>query len=139
MKIAIFTWLFLLPIQIYAAGDKSRLPENMLPKAPLSDESLGEMNVSNLELISSSEQGEASTNFQAIAVSQEKDIQRLKSQLSRKNHEINSQELNQWKFQSATLIFFVGMLLFAFLYIRSKLTSAQPELVTIHNLYSREK
>lgn len=136
MKIAIFTWLFLLPLQIYAASYNSRLSESMIPKAPQSEEITGEMDLMNLELISSAEQQEANANFQAIAVSQEKNIQKLKSQLAHKNHEIYSQELNQWKFQSATLIFFVGMLLFAFLYIRSKLTPTQPEMVTLGNLYS---
>ncbi|SFU04448.1 hypothetical protein SAMN04489724_3578 [Algoriphagus locisalis] len=139
MKTAIFTWLFLLPLQIYATTYSARLSENMIPKAPQSQELTGAMDAMNLELISSAEQEEANGNFQAIAVSQEKHIQKLKSQLAHKNHEIYSQELEQWKFQTSTLIFFVGMLLFAFLYIRSKIIPTQPEMARVSNLYSQEK
>ena len=139
MKTAIFTWLFLLPIQIYAASFNSELSESMFSKASQSEDKSGDLDYMNLELISTADMQQADAHFQAITVSQEKDIQKLRSELAHKNHEIYSQELEQWKFQSSTLIFFVGMLLFAFLYIRSKLTPAQPEMALLGNLYSQEK
>ena len=139
MKTAIFTWLFLLPLQIYAANYNSRLSETMVPKASQSEVNVGELDQMNLDLLNNTEQHESNSNFQAIAVSQENDIQKLKSQLAHKNHEIYSQELDQWKFQSAALLFFAGMMLFAFLYIRGKLTNSQPEVITLKHLYSKEK
>ena len=139
MKTAIFTWLFLLPLQIYAANYNSRLSETMVPKASQSEVNVGELDQMNLDLLNTTAQQEANSNFQAIAVSQENDIQKLKSQLAHKNHEIYTQELDQWKFQSAALLFFVGMMLFAFLYIKGKLTNSQPEVITISKLYSKEK
>ena len=139
MKTAIFTWLFLLPLQIYAANYNSRLSETMVPKASQSEVNVGELDQMNLDLLNNTEQHESNSNFQAIAVSQENDIQKLKSQLAHKNHEIYSQELDQWKFQSAALLFFAGMMLFAFLYIRGKLTNSQPEVITLNHLYSKEK
>ena len=139
MKTAIFTWLLLLPIQIYAAGYNSRLSEGQVPRITHQEEAISSTEVENLVIASNSEQIGQKANFQAITVSQEKDIQKLKSQLAHKNHEIYTQELNQWKFQSATLIFFVGMMFFAFLYIRGKLSTSKPEVVTLSNLYSQEK
>ena len=139
MKTAIFTWLFLLPIQIYATSYNSRLSETMVPKTSQSEVNVGEVDQMNLDLLNNTPQQEANPNFQAIAVSQENDIQKLKSQLAHKNHEIYSQELDQWKFQSAALLFFAGMMLFAFLYIRGKLTNSQPEVITLKHLYSKEK
>ncbi|PZX54742.1 hypothetical protein LV84_02896 [Algoriphagus ratkowskyi] len=135
MKTAIFTWLFLLPIQIYAYSYDSQFREATLENSTIEVE--GMVN-KNADLIARSEMLAGIENFQAIAASQEKDIQKLKSQLAHKNHEINSQELTQWKSQSATLIFFVGMLIFAFLYIRNKLHTDQSELITIHT-YTPEK
>jgi hypothetical protein len=59
-------------------------------------------------------------NFQAIVTSRETDIQRLKSDLSLKKNELLNHDLDQWKFKSAAIIFFLGTLVFAILFIRSK-------------------
>ncbi|PZX53282.1 hypothetical protein [Algoriphagus chordae] len=136
MKTAIFTWLFLLPIQIYASNI-STLENTASPTAL--EESKVQALESDAKVLTSTDLTVRSENFQAIAVSQEKDIQRLKSQLAHKNHEINSQQLDTWKAKSATLIFFVGMLLFAFLYIRTKLNVERPEMATLSKLYPQEK
>ncbi|MEP0712928.1 hypothetical protein [Algoriphagus sp.] len=130
MKTAIFTWLFLLPIQIFAGSHNSRFTEENLENTPeKTQEMMSEKN---------SQANLATEDFQELAASLQNDVQKLKSELAHKNHEINSQELTQWKSQSATLTFFVGMLIFAFLYIRNKRHNDQSELLTIHN-YNPEK
>jgi hypothetical protein len=135
MKTAIFTWLFLLPIQMFAGNYNSRFTEGGLERVTIEAE-FTESEEADLmrytKIIAESE------NYQALAVSLEQEVQKLKSQLAHKNNEINSQEMSQWKSQTSTLIFFVGMLIFAFLYIRNKLYPIRPELITIHN-YNPEK
>ena len=139
MKAAIFTWLFLLPLQIYASGYDSRHSEDLTQNTHRIESSAQAIDLGSSELIASAEPADRSANFQAIAVSQEKDIQRLKSQLAHKNHEIYTQELDQWKSKTAILIFFVGMLVFALLYIRSKRTDDHQETLTYSTLYPQQK
>lgn len=139
MKTAIFTWLFLLPLQIYASNINLSFSDEYSGLTSIHAKTVESIVAEDLQSMGVSELTVENNNFQAVAASLEKDIQKLKSQLAHKNHEINSQELSQWKAQSATLIFFIGMLFFAFLYIKSKYTSARPQLVTLSNLYSQEK
>jgi len=114
MKTILFTWLLLLPVQMYALElDKNSLQmETSIPKVETN--SLSESSVQEM-------------NYQEIAFSQQQEIQKLQNALAQKNNEINSQDLNQLTFQSATLLFFIGMLLFAFLYIRTQVSFSTKE------------
>ncbi|UZD21035.1 hypothetical protein PBT90_15800 [Algoriphagus halophytocola] len=77
--------------------------------------------------------------YKAITLSQEQDIQKLRNALTQKTHEINSQAVESWKYQSATLIFFVGMISFVFLYIQSKVNFSPSESFILSPLQTQEK
>ena len=134
MKTAIFTWLFLLPIQIYASNATSTLlteRESMIQQ--LKAESNESSVVFGLEIPAENE------TYKAITLSQEQDIQKLKSALAQKTEQIKSQEFTSWKYESAILIFSLGMAVFAFLYIRTKVNFSLPDSLILSPLISQEK
>lgn len=60
--------------------------------------------------------------YKKIMLSQEQDIQALKSRLNRTNYDINTASFEIRKFQHATWIFFLGTLIFCGLYIKDKIS-----------------
>jgi hypothetical protein len=78
-------------------------------------------------------------NYKAITLSQEKDIQKLKNALAQKTQEIKTLQFASWQDESAILIFSVGMLIFAFLYIRTKVNIKFPDSLLLSPLISQEK
>ena len=170
MKTAIFTWLFLLPIQIYASNATSTLlteRESMIQQ--LKAESNESSVVFGLEIpakptvnyalvmriiekdnaiiqklklhnrIDEASILSENETYKAITLSQEQDIQKLKSALAQKTEQIKSQEFTSWKYESAILIFSVGMAVFAFLYIRTKVNFSLPDSLILSPLISQEK
>ena len=117
MKTILFTWLLLLPVQMYALEENEGTLHAGTTNASV------ETTVLNL--------GATDMNFQEIALSQQQEIQKLQGALAQKNNEINSQELNQLTFQSASLLFFLGMLLFAFLYIKTQVSFSRKESINL--------
>lgn len=127
MKTVLLIWLLLLPFQIYAEKVNVSLNEN----------SGIQQSNSEINFIPVSEKASLKeSDFQALVSSQENDIQKLKSELSLKNNEILIHDLDQWKFKSAALIFFLGTLLFAFLFIRSKTASEQEKDLTLNTIHT---
>jgi len=63
MKVAIFTWLFLLPVQIYASSYSSQLSDQLPLTTTLQESKVGLMEAGNLELVSNSEFITESGNF----------------------------------------------------------------------------
>lgn len=60
--------------------------------------------------------------YKTIMLSQERDIQALKSRLTRTNYDINTASFEIRKFKHATWIFFLGTLFFCGLYIKDKIS-----------------
>lgn len=121
MKTILLTWLLFIPIQIYA----STLDASTIQSADT------ELTSSTVTL--------NSENAETITLAHQRDIQKLKSQLAYKNHELFNHEMDQWKHQASTLIFFVGMLIFAFLYIKNKMNLSDSKSYTLSSLHTQEK
>ena len=66
MKTAIFTWLFLLPLQIYSNSYHSELPQKTLPLAFQIEANSTGQEIKNSESRKNFELQEANSNFSAI-------------------------------------------------------------------------
>ena len=66
MKTAIFTWLFLLPLQIYSNSYHSELPQKTLPLAIQIEANSTAQEIKNSESPKNFELQEANSNFSAI-------------------------------------------------------------------------
>lgn len=170
MKTAIFTWLLLLPLQIYAYNSNSKLlneresliqqlKAKSIESSALFGVEIPARNTVNYALVMrliekdnaiiqkltlQNRIQEASILFEnesykAITLSQEREIQLLKNALKEKDQQIKSQEFTTWKYESTILIFSVGMLIFAFLYIRSKVNFSFLDSVILNPVLPQEK
>ena len=66
MKTAIFTWLFLLPLQIYSNSYHSELPQETLPFAIQIEANFTAQEIKNSESPKTLELQEANSNFSAV-------------------------------------------------------------------------
>lgn len=148
MKPALFFWMFFLPLSIQASDALDNLFEKrnqlfyelnnqsdseifgiqmshqvesqILRKITEIDNAI----IQKLQLeknIENSKETTEAEKYKSIAFSQEKDIQSLKSALSRKTLEYNQAGFEIRKFRHGTWIFFAGMLLFCSLYLKDKI------------------
>lgn len=127
MKALLFTYLLFIPFQIFAIPNQS------------TQEALTDVEPIQMEFANSITSDLAHEQGELLAIAQQRDIQKLKSQLAYKNHELFNHEMNRWKFQASTLIFFVGMLIFAFLFIKDKLNISRSKSYTFNSMYTSEK
>jgi|GEM_PF-2556085 len=148
MKSALFFWMLFLPLTINASNALDQLFEKrsqlyyelknnsqaevfgislssnedarLLRKIMEIDNAI----IQKLQLeqnIEDSKEFTTAEKYKAIAFSQEKDIQSLKSALARKSQEFNQAGLEIRKFRHGSWIFFLGMLLFCSLYLKDKI------------------
>lgn len=148
MKSAIFFWMLFLPLTINASNALDQLFEKrsqlyyelknnseaevfgislstnedarLLRKIMEIDNAI----IQKLQLeqnIEDSKEFTTAEKYKAIAFSQEKDIQSLKSALSRKTQEFNQAGFEIRKFRHGTWIFFLGTMLFCGLYLKDKI------------------
>ena len=71
--------------------------------------------------------------YKTIMLSQERDIQALKSRLTRTNYDINTASFEIRKFQHATWIFFMGTMIFCGLYLKDKISIPKIKLPSYSN------
>ena len=155
MKTTIFFWLFFLPFTLKAndALDQLFQKRDQLYRELRSQEP---SEVFGIQLVSNDEatilrkiietdnaiihklrlekQIENSTvsseieQYKTIMLSQERDIQALKSRLTRINYDVNTASFEIRKFQHATWIFFLGTLIFCGLYLKDKISIPKSKL-----------
>ncbi len=77
--------------------------------------------------------------YKTITLSQEQDIQKLKNALAQKGYEVNASQLEKRKFELATLIFFIGMITFGWLFVKDKLAIEMPKITSLIPIFAEKE
>ena len=77
--------------------------------------------------------------YKSITLSQEQDIQKLKNALAQKGYEAQASLLEKRKFELATLIFFIGMITFGWLFVKDKLSFERPKILSFIPIHSEKE
>ncbi|MBB6327128.1 hypothetical protein FHS59_002756 [Algoriphagus iocasae] len=77
--------------------------------------------------------------YKTITLSQEQDIQKLKNALAQKGYEVNASQLEKRKFELATLIFFIGMITFGWLFVKDKLALEMPKITSLIPIFAEKE
>ncbi len=149
MRIVLFAWLFLLPFQIYSQdGIKELLNQRQelyneinaakstsaqfLPKVESTSDSkdelarqIIEMDNQIIERLRLDQElndlaGADLSRARTSSPEEEDDIQKLKTALAQKSYEAHTEEMERWKYEMASLIFFIGTLTFGWLFVKEK-------------------
>ncbi|EAZ82395.1 hypothetical protein [Algoriphagus machipongonensis] len=170
MKAILFTWLLLLPLQIFAQGSIDQLMQERLhliqnlqsektQKATIFGVSLEGRPTSEYQLamrilekdnaiiqklqlqdrIDQSAVISENENYKTITLSQEQDIQKLKNALAQKGYEVRASQLEKRKFELASLIFFVGTMIFGWLFVKERVAFEMPKIVNFIPILTEKK
>ncbi|MBN3580911.1 hypothetical protein JYB64_00830 [Algoriphagus aestuarii] len=77
--------------------------------------------------------------YKTITLSQEQDIQKLKNALAQKGYEVHASQLEKRKFELATLIFFIGMIIFGWLFVKDKMAFDMPKLTSLIPIFAEKE